>query len=102
VAALSTLAEVGAERPLLCFVDDAQWLDAASSQVLGFVARRLLAESVAIVFAEDDVEVRILLDQADELSELGDGRPGDRVDPRVFEGHPAIARATTIDAEMRP
>src|SRR5215218_1650386 len=52
--ALGILSAVSEERPLLCLVDDAQWLDAASAQVLGFVARRLAAESVAIVFAVRD------------------------------------------------
>jgi DNA-binding CsgD family transcriptional regulator len=51
LATLSLLAEVAEERPLVCVVDDAQWVDRASMQVLAFVARRLLAESVAFVFA---------------------------------------------------
>jgi DNA-binding CsgD family transcriptional regulator len=51
LAVLGLLSDVAEERPLLCLVDDAQWLDAASGLILGFVARRLLAESVAIVVA---------------------------------------------------
>jgi DNA-binding CsgD family transcriptional regulator len=51
LAALSLLSEAAEERPLLCALDDAQWLDEASALTLAFVARRLLAEPVAIVFA---------------------------------------------------
>jgi DNA-binding CsgD family transcriptional regulator len=49
LAVLTLLADVAQEQPLLCVVDDAQWLDRASAQALVFVARRFLADSVALV-----------------------------------------------------
>jgi DNA-binding CsgD family transcriptional regulator len=51
LATLTLLAEVAEAQPLVCIVEDAQWLDQASTQILGFVARRLLAEQVALVGA---------------------------------------------------
>jgi DNA-binding CsgD family transcriptional regulator len=51
LATLTLFAEVAEQRPLACIVDDAQWLDQASEKILAFVARRLLAERIAIVCA---------------------------------------------------
>ena len=72
LAVLGLLAEVAEERPLLCVVDDAQWLDTASARALAFVGRRLLAEKITLVFATrelgeelrglPDLEVRGLCD----------------------------------------
>jgi DNA-binding CsgD family transcriptional regulator len=62
---LSLLSEVAEEQHLVCLVDDEQWLDRASAQVLGFVARRLVAESVGMVFA-----VRIPSSELAGLAEL--------------------------------
>jgi DNA-binding CsgD family transcriptional regulator len=50
LALLGLLSEAAAQQPLVCLIDDAQWLDQASAQVLGFVARRLRRESVGLVF----------------------------------------------------
>jgi DNA-binding CsgD family transcriptional regulator/tetratricopeptide (TPR) repeat protein len=51
LAVLSLLSEVAAEGPLICVIDDEQWLDRASVQALGFAARRLAADPVGLVFA---------------------------------------------------
>src|SRR5262249_1957721 len=51
LAALGLLSEVGEKHPLVCVVDDAQWIDQASAQALEFGAHRLLADAVGLVFA---------------------------------------------------
>ena len=91
LAVLSLLAEAAADRPLVCVIDDEQWLDQASAQALGFAARRLAADQVALVFG-----ARVPGQELDGLPELivtglaeGDARellaaalPGP-LDPRV-------------------
>jgi DNA-binding CsgD family transcriptional regulator len=93
LAVLGLLAEVATDQPLLCLIDDAQWLDQTSAQALGFVARRLDAESVAVMFgtrdtgAGDDLaglpeQVLAGLSDADARSMLAAVIPG-RLDERV-------------------
>ena len=76
LAVLSLLSEVAGERPLICLVDDQQWLDSASAQALGFVARRLAADPVGLVFAARDPgdELAALPQLAVEGLEEGDAR----------------------------
>ncbi|MFJ3790984.1 ATP-binding protein [Kitasatospora sp. NPDC090091] len=93
MAVLGLFAEAAAETPLVCLVDDAQWLDLMSLRILGFVGRRLDSESVALVFAErvtdgegglsglPDLPLRGLAD-ADARALLDSALPGP-IDPRV-------------------
>ena len=95
LAVLSLMSDVADAQPLVCLVDDAQWLDRVSAQVLGFVARRLAAESVVIIFAaREGEEVRELtglaemvlapMREADARSILASAIPG-RVDASVVD-----------------
>ena len=70
---LTLLSEVAEERPLLCIVDDAQWLDEASALTLAFVARRMLAEATGIVFAAREPGEHLERLPAFELGGLADG-----------------------------
>jgi DNA-binding CsgD family transcriptional regulator len=67
LAVLGLLSAAAEERPLLCLVEDSQWLDHASGLILGFIARRLLAESVAIVVTVREPNTRVDFDGMPEL-----------------------------------
>ncbi|MFF0084863.1 AAA family ATPase [Streptomyces canus] len=71
LATLSLLADAGGDQPLVCVVDDAQWLDKASALTLEFVARRLLAESIVLVFAVREPTTSHTLGSLPELSLTG-------------------------------
>ena len=78
VAVLNLLSVTAEKRPLLCLVDDAQWLDAGSVQALGFVARRLVAERVAMIFALREPTTARTLDSLPQLSLKGLDEPDAR------------------------
>jgi DNA-binding CsgD family transcriptional regulator len=73
VAVLGLLSETAEEQPLVCLVDDAQWLDRESAQALAFAARRLLAEGVAVVFAVREPSDAAELSDLPELAVRGIG-----------------------------
>jgi DNA-binding CsgD family transcriptional regulator len=85
LAVLSLLADVAEEQPLVCIVDDAQWLDRVSAQTLAFVARRLLAERVGLVFG---------------VRESGDGLVLERLPELRIEGLPADDARLLLDATI--
>jgi DNA-binding CsgD family transcriptional regulator len=107
LAVLSLLAEVAEEGPpLVCLVDDAQWLDRVSAQTLAFVARRLLAERVGLVFAvravSDEHELAGLPEQVVEGLSDGDARAlldsaiAGRLDERVRDRIVAETRGNPL------
>ncbi len=89
LALLSLLSDGANAEPLLCLIDDAQWLDQSSAQMLAFVARRLQAESVVLVFAERG---------ASELDELA-GLPELRVEG-LSEAHADALLASVISGPL--
>src|SRR5689334_15740974 len=85
LAVLNLLADAAEEQPLLCIIDDAQWLDRVSAQTLAFVARRLLAEQVGLVFA---------------LRESGDDHELEGLPEVVIEGLAAAHASRLLDATV--
>lgn len=83
LAVLSLIANVAERDPVVCCIDDAQWLDQVSAQTLAFVARRLMAERVAMVFA---VREPVLDDHLDGLPNVPITRLSDRDAEALLDG----------------
>ena len=84
---LTLLADVATEEPLLCLVDDGHWLDPETQVVLGFVARRLDADGIAMVLATRDMEPSMPSDPVPELVVGGLREPeAQELLPSVTEG----------------
>lgn len=94
LAVLGLLSNAAETEPLICLVDDVQWLDRSSAQVLAFVARRLAADSVVLLFAARDPDDR------DELAGLPELRLGGLPDVAARELL-ASAIAASLDAAVR-
>lgn len=78
LAVLSLFADVSQEMPLVCLVDDVQWLDRVSAQVVAFVARRLMAERVGLIFAVREPDGERVLEGLPELTLGGLSEPDAR------------------------
>jgi DNA-binding CsgD family transcriptional regulator len=106
LAVLGLMADAATEWPLLCVIDDAQWLDRASAQALAFTARRLVAESVAVVFAASNADevpelaglaqLRVRGLPEKEARELLDSVLPGHVDERVLDRIVAEARGNPL------
>lgn len=96
LAVLNLLAEAATATPTLCLVDDAQWLDSASADALTFVARRIEAEGIAMVFAARDDPMRPFV--APDLPQLVvGGLDADAIDALLAERASATVAGTVRD-----
>ncbi|MFD4460869.1 AAA family ATPase [Nocardia sp. NPDC058480] len=93
LAALELLAAAAADRPMLCLIDDAHWMDGASARALTFLARRIAAEPIVMVFAARDDATRGL----DELPALTIGGLGDAHARELL----AAEQTGTLDERVR-